>query len=93
MKLVRAIQLLEIEASLIEKRTCADGGSDIDLMPSNLYEDVLEKRAYMEVTAFDSPKTFGVAASDCNVLCHREVNIDTELHIRHGKTLMIRNLR
>lgn len=47
----------------------------------------------MKVRQNENNKSFNHAASEKYVECDREVTIDTELLIRHGKSLLIRKLK
>ena len=80
-------------AGAVNATLCADGGSDINLLPPSVFAQLLERRAHMRVTKYDKVRKFALAASNLFVTCDREISINTELHIRHGKSLMIRNLR
>lgn len=80
-------------AGKIESILCADGGSDINLLPRRLFRCLLEKRADMKVRNYEKARRFPLAAVDKFVECDRAVEMDTELLIRHGKSLMIRNLK
>lgn len=80
-------------AATVQSKLCTDGGSDINLLPSHFFEDLLGNKAEMKVTKYKSPRLYLLAASTKHITCGREVALDRELHIRHGKSLMIRNLR
>ena len=80
-------------AGTVDATICVDGGSDINLPPPSVFRNLLERRAHMRVTTYDKLRKFSLAASDLFVSCDREIEVNTELHIRHGKSLMIRNLR
>lgn len=53
----------------------------------------MENRAKKRVTKFEKNQAFSLAASNKHVYCDKEVTFDTELHVRHGNSLMIRNLK
>jgi len=80
-------------AGMVLAQICADGGSDINLMPEKIFAELLQLRAQMTVKKFDKGRKFGLAAAGLYVSCDREVVLNTELQIRHGKSLPIRNLR
>ncbi len=72
---------------------CVDGGSDINIIPKALFMELLGERVSMKVTIYTKPRKFALAASDQYVSCDREIVLDTEIYIRHGKALLIRNLK
>ena len=77
---------------------CADGGSDINLLPPNMFDELMRRDANVHVTKFKEPERYGLApGSDAQgesifVTCDKEVICNIELFIRHGCYLELRNL-
>ena len=77
---------------------CADGGSDINLLPPNMFDELMRRDANVHVTKYKEPKRYGLAtSSDAQgesifVTCDKEVTCNVELFIRHGCYLELRNL-
>lgn len=69
------------------------------VMPQGVFKALLDKRADMNVRMLPGAKPLHLAASKSkegkalSVTYDREVSINTELLIRHGKSLMVRNLK
>ena len=77
---------------------CADNGSDINLIPSNLLSSLLRKGAMIEVKTLKTPRRYGLAAvtsADGRELfleCDKVAVMNIKLLIRHGTTLTLRNV-
>lgn len=72
---------------------CADGGSDVNLMSPDLFARLVEGRVDMEVRRFNSPQSLRLVAKNATIEYDRELKITTELLIRHGTSLKLRNSR
>lgn len=90
-----------MEALFAGKQTrvlCADGGSDINLMPQELFTCLLSEGAEMRVSHFQQVRQFGLGTkdsvdkSDISVACDKMAVMTVELIVRHGKSLTLRNL-
>lgn len=82
----------------VRKTTCADTCAAAKLMDSNLLEKLNASGASLQVEELPRPRTFILAASLPNgkkaeISCKKIATIDTELNIRHGTALILRNLR
>lgn len=51
----------------VSRVVCADGGSDINLMPPSVLENLLEENKDLEVTYFKEPRKFGLAAQQSSI--------------------------
>ena len=86
-------------AKKVKKILCADGGSDVNLISPEILQDLLEKGTRVKVTEFESPKQFGLAATNNQkgeeifVTCNKQVVMNIELFIRHGCFLELRNIK
>ncbi len=75
-----------------------DGGSDINIMPADLLARLSSAGAKMEVSMFKHARKFSLAAASnaskdpMYITCDRQVTLNTQLCIRHGKSLMLRNV-
>lgn len=78
--------------------SCADLGSDINLMPSDLLSALLAAGADMIINKFNMPRKYGMAVETSTdhepvyAECNCSVTLTIELHIRHGTTLTVRNV-
>ncbi len=76
---------------------CADGGSNINFVPADLFLSLVSNGAAMEVEKFDTPWRCGLAADklpngkNVYVECNRRAEMTIALYIRHGHTLVLRN--
>ncbi len=50
-------------AQKVERILCADGGSDINLMPPDLFEELEKKEALMNITEYQKPRRYNLVLS------------------------------
>lgn len=85
-------------AGTVTRDTCADLGSDINLLPPDVLSVLISERADVNITVFNVPRQYGMAVQTSTedkpiyVECDRSVTTTTELHIRHGTSLSLRNV-
>lgn len=77
---------------------CADIGSAATLMDSKTLNTVQKAGVSAIVLKLNPPRKFEMAAKNPDgtptiITCTHSATIDTELHIRHGSALVLRNLR
>jgi len=77
---------------------CADTCASTNLMDSELLSKLELSGVSIQVENLPHPRVLLMAAelpdgNKAEILCRRVATIDTELHIRHGTALMLRNLR
>ena len=84
-------------AKSVSRILCADEGSDINLLPKDLLEELMEKGAVLKTSKFATPRRYGLAIDNDEsgnmlyVMCDKEVILNVELFIRHGCYLELRN--
>lgn len=77
---------------------CADIGSATTLMDTGTLDKMQKAGVDATVVKLDPPRNFEMAAKNLDgslttITCTHAATIDTELHIRHGSALVLRNLR
>lgn len=82
----------------VQEILCADNGSDMNLMGADLLKRIQTNGGKVVVTKFKNPLLYSMAANlddgkSARISCTRRAVMDTELHIRHGKTLVLKNLK
>lgn len=85
-------------AGRINVNICADNGADASILDDNTLSLIISAGADVQIDNLEKPRIFGMAAmtkdgQDAQIVCDRAVSVNTELHIRHGSSLMLRNLR
>lgn len=80
-----------------EMQTCVDNGSDGNIMDEKALQSIIQTGAEVEVKSLKQPRVFEMAAhvpdgKKAELVCKKEAVIDTELHIRHGSSLLLRNV-
>jgi len=76
----------------------ADIGSEVNLMDETLLERIVRDGGDVVIKDLREPRTFSMAVTtandaDVNVKCKKMATMPIELHIRHGKTLVLRNVQ
>ena len=76
----------------------ADIGSEVNLMDETLLKRIVRDGGDVEVKDLHQPRTFSMVVTtagdkDVNVVCKKMATMPIELHIRHGKTLVLRNVQ
>jgi len=83
----------------IERVICADNGSDVNLLPSDLLKKLEDAGADMKVRLYDTPKVYNLAVSavsngaPATLSCDREVVLDIQLFMRHSSFIELRNVK
>ncbi len=81
-------------ARLETRIICADGGSDINLMPEELLSSLLARGADIKVHNYNVPRKYDMACKGHKnnrvfIECDKEATMDVELKIRLGKSLLL----
>lgn len=85
-------------ADTIEALVLADNGSDDNLLPPDMLKKLLQCKPDLKVTLLDNPIEYSMAVDAqtksgvAKVVCDRTVKADVHLRIRHGSTLLLRNV-
>ena len=85
-------------AQVSECIVCADIGSDINLLPPTLLNELQDSGAKMTVVKFAKVRAYGLAVTEnadgnvAQIICDRQVTLDVQLFIRHGASLWLRNI-
>lgn len=76
----------------------ADIGSDMNLMGDELLDRITAEGGEVEVRDLTPTRVFNVAVQNSdtsqpvNIICHHTATMPVALYIRHGKTLVVRNV-
>lgn len=82
----------------VEVLVLVDNGADDNLMPPGIFERLLKDDPKLSVTALAEPIEYSMAVDAhgrdgiAKVVCDRTVRADVQLKIRHGSTLLLRNV-
>lgn len=76
---------------------CADIGADNNIIDTRTLGRSSKSIAEITVENMEQPRSLYIAATLTNgdsakLICFQEVTVDKELFIRHGRTLVLRNL-
>lgn len=84
-------------ANKLRGKVCADNGADGNIMDTQTLRELEATGVEINAQRLDRPRVFEMAAALPNgeracLTCDNAVSIDTELKIRHGAALVLRNL-
>ena len=76
----------------VESVVLADQGSDTNLLPPDVFQWV--KNAYPRLTTIplQPPHSYSGVGSTGKITCHKKVQLDVSLRIRHGTKLILRGV-
>lgn len=79
-------------------QVCADNGADGNILDKETLRRIIAAGVDASVEELSQPRVFDMAAANADgasakLVCTKSVSVDTELHIRHGTTLRLRNLK
>lgn len=79
-------------------RICADNGADRNIHDKDTLRGIEAAGVDVAVQSLNQPLVFDMAAVNADggrakLICTKTVSIDTEIHIRHGCMLRLRNLK
>lgn len=83
----------------VESLVLADPGSDANMLPLHVLEELLKVDPSLHVTTLNKALSFTMACSkdpegsEINLKCNRSVVADLCLRIRHGTKLMMRGMK
>lgn len=92
------VMLTAVFGSKMRETICANTCSDANLIDAVLLDNLNEAGAVKEIETLDNLRVFVMAAelpdgTKAEICCNKVATINTELYIRHGTSLTLRNLR
>ena len=70
-----------------------DHGTDVNLIPPTVLDQILKSKPRMKVEDLMEPLSYGALVTNGpKVTCRRKVKNSIMLHVRHGTTLALRNM-
>lgn len=93
-----SILFTAVFGSKYRNQVCADNGADTNILDNATLRRIMASGVDLEVETLAQARVFDMAAvnadgASARLTCKHSVSIDTELHIRHGSTLRLRNLK
>ena len=76
----------------IESTVLADNGSDTNLMPPAVFKQLQEACPTLTVITLEPAHCFNPIGSGPQITCKKKAKADTQLRIRHGTKLMLRDV-
>ena len=75
-----------------EATVLADQGADINLISKELFQSIIETGGNFKVSNLVPPQIFSGVGSNATITCSKKIVADINLIIRHGSSLILRNI-
>lgn len=76
----------------VEALVLADQGADINLISTELFDSIIGTGGNFRVTKLVPPQAYKGVGSNASITCSKKIEADVHLRIRHGSSLLLRNV-
>lgn len=81
----------------VNQPVCVDIGADVNLMDEKLFQKFDNQKTNFNLENLSNPVIYELAEKDENgstakIKCDKKITLDMKLHIRHGTSLILRNV-